>query len=50
MFFRTVDGKRAGFPVPTAKNQLEKAYQRGIRKAFLLRAEDGVSDREFYGE
>lgn len=49
MFFRNVNGERKGFPVPTSKKELERAYQRGVRKAFGLRSEDGVSDDEFYG-
>ncbi len=49
VFFREVDGVTLSFPVPTGKQELESAYQRSLRRKFKLRAEDGVSDAEFYG-
>lgn len=49
VFFREVDGMTLSFPVPTNKSDLEKAYQRSLRKKLRLRSEDGTSDSDFYG-
>jgi hypothetical protein len=37
------------YPVPTTRSDILICYVRGCRKRFGLSAEDGVTDKEFYG-
>lgn len=49
MFVRVNREGRTSYPVPKRGKEVLQVYVRGCRKAFKLTAEDGVSDREFYG-
>ena len=49
LLFVSSDGRK--YPIPARKDgdDVERAYVNGIRRAFGLTEEDGVSDEQFYG-
>ncbi len=50
LLFVSPDGRK--YPIPAKKDgdDVERVYVNGIRRAFGLTEEDGVSDEEFYRE
>jgi len=48
-FFKEFADGEQGYPVPTDRNPVLVCYVQGCRKAFRLRPENGVSDKQFYG-
>jgi hypothetical protein len=50
LFYRQFPEGTFTYPVPTHDKDVKICYVRGCRKRFRLRAEDGVSDRDFYGK
>ncbi|MDR3633629.1 MAG: type II toxin-antitoxin system HicA family toxin [Isosphaeraceae bacterium] len=50
MFERRMSDGVFTFPIPTHDSDVKVCYVRGVRERFRLRAEDGVSDKEFYAK
>jgi hypothetical protein len=48
LFYKIIDGKMRTYPVPQKHGEVKKYYVRECRKKFLLTAEDGVPDGDFY--
>jgi hypothetical protein len=44
-----IDGRIFSYPVPTSRRDVLPCYIKGCRETFRLDAENGVSDKEFYG-
>jgi hypothetical protein len=49
-FLREINGHIVTYPIPSHKKDVQLCYVRQLRKKLRLTAEDGVSDREFYGD
>lgn len=49
LFSMEIDGRVFSYPVPTSRRDVLPCYIKGCREKFRLDAENGVSDKEFYG-
>ena len=47
---KTISGKKRIYGVAVKKGEILPVYIDGVRKAFDLTPERGVSDRDFYGD
>ena len=49
-FHKLVDGNEIGYPIPTTREPVLRAYIKGARRRFKLTPADGITDKEFYGQ
>jgi hypothetical protein len=50
LFFKAFPEGTFTYPVPSHGKDVIVPYVQGCRKRFRLRAQDGVSDKDFYGK